>query len=124
MFKTSRVLTIFFLLIAAAIIYQAIFNANPVSVGRYLLAQIGSSVGIVVSVPPNPFNILAQQLKEKELALADRENELRQGEIAVTNKIASDLATQNRIFIYLLIIGGILLLLILFNFYLDYRRKH
>ena len=123
MSRTTKVLTTFFLLIVVAVISQSVFNANPVTIGKYFIAQIGSSVGIMTSVPPNPFNTLAQQLKEKELALLDKERELAQEEAALGKKIDKELATQNKILLYLSIIGGILLILILFNFYFDYKRR-
>ena len=105
------------------ITFQAVFNASPIVIGKYFIAQVGSAVGVTVGVAPNPFNTLAQQLKEKELALADREKELQQEEAAFGKKIDKKLATQNKIFLYLLIVGGILALLVLLNFYLDYRRR-
>jgi len=123
MSRTTRVLAIFFLLTVLAIISQAVFNASPMAIGKYFIAQLGSGIGITTSVPPNPFNTLAQQLKEKELALLDKEKELQQEEAALGEKIDKELATQNKNFLYLLIIGGILLTLILFNFYFDYKRR-
>jgi hypothetical protein len=52
------------------------FRVNPVDITKYLAAQVGSSMGVSVSVSENPFNTLAQQLEEKEAQLQEREKAL------------------------------------------------
>jgi len=89
---------------------------------KYFVAQVGSEIGVSVSVPPNPFNQLAQQLEEKEISLLEKEKELEQKEAELSEKNISE--RENR-FLFLILGGGILLVLILIilNFYLDYRKK-
>lgn len=124
MAKINLVLVILLFIVATLISMQAIFHASPVAIGRYFIAQIGSTVGVTVSVPSNPFNTLAQQLKEKESTLFEKEKKLQEKEIALDTEINKGQSSQNKIFMYLAAMGGILLLLILLNFYFDYRRKH
>lgn len=95
-------------------------GANPVSVGKFIGAKFSRAVGMSVSVPENPFNKLALQLKEKEDRLNNMESELNQREIEMAKNASSSQAK--------LIIGmgaGLILLFILIalNFYLDYRRR-
>lgn len=118
MSKITLISTVLFLVVIILITFQAVFNASPIVIGKYF-----SAVGVTVGVAPNPFNTLAQQLKEKEFALADREKELQQEEAALGEKIDKKFATQNKNFLYLLTIGGILVTLILFNFYFDRRHR-
>lgn len=123
MSKTNIALLTPFLVILAFIFFQVAFDASPMAIGRYLVAQVGSAIGVTVSVPPNPFNTLAQQLKEKESALSDREKKLQAKESALETEINKGQSNQNKTLIYLAAVGGILLALILANFYFDYRRR-
>ncbi len=82
------------------------------------LSQIGAVVGVTTSVEPNQYNTLAEQLKNKEEALAQRERGLQASE---SKTIASSQKTD-RLLQYLLGISGVLLILILLNFLLDWRR--
>lgn len=118
----SIALTLSFLS-AAFIFLWVVFNAGPVATGKYLAAQVGSAIGVTVSIPPNPFSTLAQQLKEKEFVLSDKEQELQQKEAALKTQSNQEQNAQNKILLSLFVLGGILLSLILLNFYLDYRRK-
>ena len=95
------------------------FDVKPIALGKYFLTQLSSTIGVSVSIAPNPFNTAAEQLQEKERALSVKENDLKQKE-EQTVKEKSGLERFN---IYLLAGGGFLLGLILFNFYLDFRRK-
>ena len=117
-FKFIHDLKVFFL----AIIFLSFFNilgANPLDIGRYFGAQFSQAVGMSVSIPDNPFNKLAIQLKDKEKNLNERELALinREKSLSNTDKF------QNRI-IYAVGIGMIILLiLIVVNFFLDYQRR-
>jgi len=92
------------------------YGASPPDIMKYLLAQVGSGVGMSVSVPENPFNTLAQQLKEKETELEKREESI----MATLEKRERD----SRI-IYNLILGlmTVLFSLLLLNFYFDYQNR-
>lgn len=77
-----------------------------------------------MSVETNPFNTLAQQLQEKEKALSTKEVDLALREKLLEETRNRDQETKDKILTYLFIIAGVLLILILLNFYLDYRRKN
>ena len=105
-----------------AIIFLSFFNilgVNPLDIGKFFGAEFSQAVGMSVSIPENPFNKLAVQLKEKEKNLNERE-------IALDNReknISPVDQTQNRI-IYGIGIGMIfLLVLITTNFFLDFHRR-
>ncbi len=115
-------------LIHAARVYFLIFitisffyylGLNPVDVGKFIGAKMGSAVGMSVSVPENPFNRLALQLKEKEERLNQKEMELSEREKALREANRG----QERLVIGLTVGIVILFGLVLFNYYLDYRRR-
>lgn len=117
-FKFIHTLRVFFL---SFIIIGFLFIAgmNPVDIGKFIGAKLGFAVGISTSVPENPFNKLASQLKEKEAELTIKEQEL--------NLKAEELKTGNQgqdILVMVLGIGIVILFaLVLLNYYLDYRRR-
>lgn len=97
-------------------------GVSPVDFTKYMGASFSSAVGMTsqANVPPNPFNSLALQLKEKEERLDIREAQLneRESEIQSPNYVL-----QNKI-IWGMMVGIIVLfVLILINFFLDLRRK-
>ncbi len=113
--KTVHKLRIFFLIyIIAGSLVMA--NINPIDVGRFIGAKIGSAVGMSLSVPENPINKLALQLKEKEADLAQKEQDLNAREKALNDR-------NNPLMIVLTVGIGVLFALILLNYYLDYRRR-
>ena len=87
------------------------------AIGNYFLAQTGSAIGVSVSVPPNPFNTLAQQLQEKEDSLHFRERDLE----AKEKKLTEDGKNLSGKFVYVVL--GLLTILVSVNFYLDYKRR-
>ena len=103
------------LIIAFSFLYLA--GANPLKVSFFIGAHISRAVGMDISVPENPFNKLALQLKEKEQLLNLREADLSKREASATGG-SNDL--------YLAILGGgviLLFLLVMLNYYLDYKRR-
>ncbi len=117
---TIHKLKIFFFLFIL-ISFLSVLGTNPLDLGKFIGAQIGSAVGIKVTagVPANPFNTLALQLKEKEEKLAQKEVELnkKEGEL---NRIAS---LQNKLILAMSIGIVVLFFLIILNYYLDYKRR-
>ena len=113
--KLIHRLRVYFLaLLVVAFFYY--LGSNPIQVGRYIGARFGSAVGMSTSVPENPFNNLALQLKEKENRLTLKENELNDREKALNS--GGNLP--------LLLMGAgiiVLFVLVLVNYYLDFRRK-
>jgi len=98
----------------------ASFKVNPFDITGYLVAQVGSSMGVSMSVSENPFNTLAQQLEEKEAQLQEKEEALEQREASSGSR---DFSEEGRIILWL--ISGLLIILfilILLNFYFDYKR--
>ena len=97
-------------------------GVNPIDFTKYLGASFSSAVGMSssASVPVNPMNTLALQLKEKEDRLNIRESQLNKRE---TDLSSASSVLQNKI-IWGMIIGiAVLFILIVLNFVLDWRRK-
>ena len=117
-FKLIHALRVFFLcFIIVGSLY--LIGLSPVSITKFIGAKLGSAVGVSTSVPENPFNKLASQLKEKEEALALKEQELN----LKAEELSSDNGGQD---ILIIVLGaGIVVLfgLVLLNYYLDYRRR-
>ncbi len=97
------------------------WRASPAAIFQYLGAEIGSTVGMKVGVPENPFNSLAQQLQEKEEQLNEKEVTLDQRETEMQGRIFA--AGGNVILVLILVIVMLLFFLIMVNFYLDYRER-
>jgi hypothetical protein len=111
---------LFFALILISFLYT--IGVNPVAMGRFIGAKIGSAVGISTStsVPPNPFNTAASQLNDKEKKLAEREKLLNQKEAELNGGMAGQ-----RNLAYFLSVGvAVLFTLIILNFYFDYKSKN
>ncbi len=97
-------------------------GVSPIDFTKYMGASFSSAVGMTseANVPPNPFNTLALQLKEKEERLDAREAQLNERESQIQSP---NYVLQNKI-IWGMIIGIIVLfILILVNFFLDIRRR-
>ena len=97
-------------------------GVSPIDYTKYLGARFSSAVGIgsSASVPPNPMNTLALQLKEKEDRLDIRESQLDKRE---TDLRSSSSVMQNRV-IWGMMAGIIILfILIILNFILDWHRR-
>lgn len=122
LFKVVSCLLLFFLL--ATFGWAWIFlEANPSEIVGGLFAQVASSVGMSVNVSSNPYNTLAQQLREKEVQLQQKENDVAAKERTLKQR---ELFSNGWNGIILILIFGFLILLlglILINFYLDRKRK-
>ncbi|MCK4539735.1 hypothetical protein KAU09_01110 [Candidatus Parcubacteria bacterium] len=101
--------------------FFVVAGLNPIDVGVFLGAKIGSAVGMSTSVAENPFSRLAFQLSEKEDRLNQKEKELNEREKSLDkhNK------TEDQTLLFWLMAGGIMVLfiLIILNYYLDWKRK-
>jgi hypothetical protein len=98
---------------------------SPIGIGRYIGAQFGAAItgesatNISVSIPPNPFNMLALQLKDKEDKLNDRQKGIDQRE----SDLIRAASLQSKL-IWILLIGIIILfILIVINYIMDYKRR-
>lgn len=103
---------------AAAILLSYSFSfAPPTVVVKSAPSMLGSAtVGMSAAVDENPFNTLAQQLVNKERELQARESVLDQREYVLD-------AREAPMAFYSLILGLAVCLLVLFNFYFDWRRS-
>lgn len=92
---------------------------RTVTVSNHLIVQNLASVGITLGVAPSEIGSLAQQIREKEAELEARELAVVQAE--------AELQARRDAFIpfewYVTILAFILLILVLLNFYLDWRRE-
>ena len=120
MSKSTVVLVLLFCIIVLSIYLQVSFHASPAAVIRYLAAQAQSAIGVNASVPANPINTLAKQLNERKEGILEKEKELDQREEIIQGQIRKE---QEKTLVYLLATGGVLLFLIVLNFYFDYRRR-
>jgi len=112
----------FFLIFFVFLLYLGL---SPIGIGRYIGAQFGAAINgegaanVSVSIPVNPFNALALQLKEKQSLLDDREKGIDQRESDLLR--ASSLQSK---LMWILTIGIIILfILIIINYYMDYKRR-
>lgn len=103
---------------AAALLLSYSFSfAPPTVVVKNAGAMLGTaSVGVGAAVDENPFNTLAQQLVNKERELQARESVLDQREYVLD-------AREAPLALYSLLLGLAVCLLVLFNFYFDWRRE-
>ncbi len=111
-----RIIFLIFIIIG----FFGVIGINPVNLSEFLGAKFGQAIGMSVSIPENPFNKLALQLQEKENKLNQREIEL--------NKKADELSagkteSQNPIIIYLMLGIIFLFILVMANYYFDYKRR-
>lgn len=102
---------------AAALLLSYSFSfAPPTVVVKNAAVMLGSaSVGMSAAVDENPFNTLAQQLVNKERELQARESALDQREYVLDEREAP-------LALYSLLLGLVVCLLVLTNFYFDWRR--
>lgn len=109
----------FLLFIAVGFFYQ--IGLDPVDVGKFVGSNIGSAVGMNVSIPENPINKLALQLQEKEDALNAREQALSARE----QELGIDQGSNQNLLLMILGVGIVVLfILVIINYYLDYKRRN
>jgi len=113
-------LRVYFLIIIIIGFFASI-GINPVNVGVFFGAKIGSAIGMSTSVVENPFSRLAFQLSEKENRLNQKEKELDEKE----KSLGEYGKTENQPLLIWLMASGIvaLFILIALNYYLDWKRK-
>jgi tetrahydromethanopterin S-methyltransferase subunit G len=105
--------------IGIGIIATGILSLYMSGVGGGMIRQLGAVVGMYAGVEPNQYNLLAQQLDERSRELDAREAELAQQEVLIKETVGQERTS----IVYATAIGFLLLLLVLLNFYLDWKRN-
>lgn len=85
-----------------------------------IVKQLGSAVGMYAAVEENEYNTLAQQIQEKEQELTEREQEIVEREQVIEKRIEE---SESKAVTYVTAIGLLLLVLVLLNFYYDWRHR-
>ena len=101
--------------------YSWIFlKVNPGEIFHYFFASLGSNVGVSVSVPVNPYNKLATELREWQSQLEEREKTLNQKEA----DLAAKKYVQGEVILKLILATLIIIFVLLFlNFYFDFKSR-
>ena len=112
------------LTVASFLHYNAFFLEGS-SGFNYVIQQAANAVGVSIGVAENQYNTVAQQLREKEEELNSREVGLRELEREIINQMSQSRRFERRAFLYVSIVGAIVISLLVLNFYLDlrWRRK-
>jgi hypothetical protein len=97
---------------AIVAVYALLLGANWSIYQGGQLAAVGVSVGIA----PTETNTKLAQIAQKEQELAEREALLQTTQVTLQENTPLSI-------IYTTVMGLVLLLLVLLNFYLDYRRR-
>jgi hypothetical protein len=98
-----------------------VYNAAEVNTK----SLIGGVIGVSAAIPPNEWNSLASALAQKEAELNTRESALSLREQSIAAEVdVMQQSREKRIYGYLFGVTTILFLLVISNFYLDYRRGH
>jgi len=110
----------FFSFILISFLYTV--GVSPIDYTKYLGARFSSAVGVssTASVPANPMNTLAMQLKEKEDRLNIWESQLDKRETDLRSESA---VLENKVIWGMMIGIFILFFLILLNYFLDWHRR-
>lgn len=107
--------------ITCAIVFVLLVSFGSLSLGpKQFARELGAAVGASAGVLPNEYNTLAQALLKKETEVNQREAALAEREAAVLREGGEK---NTKLIFVVLSVGGLLLVLILLNFYLDWRRK-
>jgi hypothetical protein len=118
LFNLTIILFFFFLFLLGY--SKIVLKIAPTDLVFYSLASLGSSVGVSVSVPPNPYNTLVVQLQEWQNKLTEKEKILNQKELELRQKSVIEGEIISKLILALLII---IFLLVLINFYLDFKFR-
>ena len=81
-----------------------------------------ADVGITVGVAPNPYNTLAAQLDQQQTQLNQQAADLAAREAAFASSTA-EAAPSSPVLWYLMVAIAVLAILVLLNFYFDWRRR-
>ena len=86
-----------------------------------ITSQLSSAVGILVGVQETPINKLAQELTNYEVELNNRETTLNERETVIIYEEEQSETIEKYVFVAIFI-GLLVLVLVMLNFYLDWKR--
>lgn len=108
-------------ILACAILFIALSFYGNLSLGpKEFARELGAAVGASAGVLPNEYNTLAQSLLQKETEVNQKAAALAVREAAVMQQGSEK---DTKLVFVVLSVGVLLLILILLNFYLDWRRR-
>ena len=102
------------------IVFMMAFHPIFVSIGSDVIGTLGAQVGVGAGVAPTEFSKLAQEVGEKERELEQREVAVAEAEKRIEN---NNSPSAFSIEWYVTLMAFILLILVLMNFYLDFRHR-
>jgi hypothetical protein len=112
--------SIIFLSATLTLALISLVDQKYLGIGQYLASSAEEGrVEASAKVSANPINILFKRLKERKLALNNREAKLETN----ASEFKEKLETQTKLAIILASFSGISLILVLLNFYLDGKRR-
>ena len=119
--KVVKIWHIVLIFLFAFNVSAALFNfgSNPIKLAQIYGAKVSEAMGLSMTVTENPYNKLALQLDEKQQALSERENGLKQLE----QQLLQSNENYKIILMMLTLLVFVLLFLVIINFYLDGRRR-
>lgn len=85
------------------------------------LAQV---VGVSALIAPNSYNTLALQLEKKQEDINFREQSVAERERQVSDALEGELRTQKNIALGALALALMVFILLVFNYYFDYRSRN
>lgn len=119
----KRLLTFsFFSVLLFSITFGNAFLHSVGEGGTLVAEKLGAQVGVSVGVSPNEFSDLAEEITKKQEELQAREIAVTEKEKALAKR--EEISSFFSLEWYVTVMAFILLLLVLLNFYLDWRRSY
>lgn len=119
MIKKALIFTL--IVIVGLLVFLTASRVKLAFFGETMLAQVGVSLGI----PPNPYNSLNDQLNQKSAYLDERQAYLDAEQAALASSTAAANSPAGNPFLLYLTVAVIgLAVLVILNFYFDWRRAH
>lgn len=120
--KAIHALRVFFLAIII-VSFLLFLGLNPIQLAQVIGANLGlakdAGTNMQVGVPENPYNTLALQLKAKEDQLTEKERIVAQYQ----KDLEKQASLQNKLIVFLTIGIIVLFILIVLNYYMDFKRR-
>lgn len=106
----------------AAVLFGYAVSIVPPSVLAHDVSNslAAASVSVSAGVPPNPINTLNEQLNQKAAQLDVQQKHIQD----LQQTLSATASANDRLGLYSLFASALLLLLVLANFYFDWRRNH